>query len=470
MAYTKIHAIKATVDKAIDYICNPEKTDEKMFVSSYACTPETAALDFKYTLDHCRENSPNKAYHLIQAFAPGEVSFEEAHRIGKELANKLLEGKYSYVVTTHIDKGHVHNHIIFCAADNIEHNKYHDCKQSYYRIRNLSDRLCKEHNLSVIIPGAERGKKYKECQSDRNGSAWKTQIRKDINFCIKSASTYEEFLLLMRAKGYEIKGETFEEGSAKYISFRPLDKERFVRGSAKSLGKEYTKERIKERIERKQERKAVIPKKDYSARRLIDTSDEKLQNSPGLQRWAAIENLKIAAQSYNEVGSLAELEHHIAVKTEAGKSAKQSVVELEHHIKDLAEIIKYAEQYKANLSYHTAYKKVKNPDAYFRRYESQIILYGGARRMLEQAGINLKGLNVDKLRAEYQELMQQKKEITSTYKDCEKEVRDLNRKLENLNQYLGRTQPDLAQEQQGKKDTPPSVNVQKIMVRKAPLL
>ena len=116
MAYTKIHAIKATVDKAIDYICNPDKTDEKMFISFYARSPETAAIDFKYTLDHCRENSPNKAYHLIQAFAPGEVSFEEARQIGKELADKVLEGKYSYVVTTHIDKGHAHNHIIFCAA------------------------------------------------------------------------------------------------------------------------------------------------------------------------------------------------------------------------------------------------------------------------------------------------------------------------------------------------------------------
>ena len=104
MAYTKIHAIKATVDKAIDYICNLDKTDEQIYVSSYVCSPETAAIDFKYTLDHCRENSPNKAYHLIQAFAPGEVGFEEAHRIGKELADKLLEGKYSYIVTTHIDK------------------------------------------------------------------------------------------------------------------------------------------------------------------------------------------------------------------------------------------------------------------------------------------------------------------------------------------------------------------------------
>ena len=197
----------------------------------------------------------------------------------------------------------------------------------------------------------------------------------------------------------------------------------------------------------------MIPKKDYSARRLIDTSDEKFQNSPGLQRWAAIENLKIAAQSYNEVGFLAELEHKIAVKTEAGKSAKQSVVELEHRIKDLAEIIKYIST-KTTAPIISATKKTKNPDTYFRRYESQIILYGGARRMLEQAGINLKGLNVDKLKAEYQELMKQKSELTSTYKDCEKEVRELKRKQENLNQYLGRTQPDPAQEKQEKKDTP----------------
>lgn len=94
MAVTKIHAITATVDKAVAYICNPDKTDESIYISSYACAPETAAIDFKYTLDHCRENSPNKAYHLIQAFAPGEVSFDEAHQIGKELADKVLEENF----------------------------------------------------------------------------------------------------------------------------------------------------------------------------------------------------------------------------------------------------------------------------------------------------------------------------------------------------------------------------------------
>ena len=109
MAVTKIHGIKTTVNKAIEYICNPDKTDQKLYISSFACSPETAVLDFKYTLDHthdCRDaHNANKAFHLIQAFSPGEVSYEEAHQIGKELADRLLEGKYSYVLTTHIDKG-----------------------------------------------------------------------------------------------------------------------------------------------------------------------------------------------------------------------------------------------------------------------------------------------------------------------------------------------------------------------------
>lgn len=161
----------------------------------------------------------------------------------------------------------------------------------------------------------------------------------------------------MRTKGYEIKGETFGEDAPQFISFRPLGKDRFVRGSIKSLGKEYTKERIKERLALKRERKAVIPKRDYANRGLIDTSDGKFQNSPELQRWAAARNLKIAAQAYNEAGSLKELEQKIATTAATRKEAKQTVRKLENRIKDLAEIIKYAEQYKANKAYHTAYKK-----------------------------------------------------------------------------------------------------------------
>ena len=219
MAVTKIHGIKATVDKAIEYICNPDKTDQNLYISSFACSPETAVLDFKYTLDHthdCRDpHNTNKAFHLIQAFSPGEVSYEEAHQIGKELADRLLEGKYSYVLTTHTDKGHVHNHLIFCSADNITFSHYHDCKKNYWKIRNLSDTLCQEHNLSTIMPDGKKGMKYNEWAANKSESSKKAQLRKDINQTIRIVSTYSEFLAFMEAKGYEIKNAEFGENSRK---------------------------------------------------------------------------------------------------------------------------------------------------------------------------------------------------------------------------------------------------------------
>ena len=448
MAYTKIHAITATVHKAVDYICNPDKTDEGILISSYGCSPETAAYDFKFALSKTKQSDPNKAYHLIQSFLPGEVSYKEAHQIGVELADKLLEGKYSYVVSTHIDKGHVHNHIIFCAADNVNHEKYHDCKKTYYNIRSLSDDLCREHELSIITPGEKRGKTYKEWQAGKNGSAWKEQLKADINEAIKNATTYEDCIELIRAKGYEVKGEDFGEKAHKFISFRPLDRERFVRGSAKSLGAEYTKERIKERITEKalaKEKKRVpFPTrkkpivKDYSRKNLIDTTEDKFAQSPGLKHWADIQNLKIAAASFSQAGSIAELENQIFAKSTLAKTARENLVETERQLKDLGEILKYAEQYKTNHIYHVRYKKSKDKDAYLRRHETELILHDGAENMLKRFGIDMKNLDVEKLRSDYNSLYSKKQALQKTYKSAEREAADLNRKLDNLNQYLDR--------------------------------
>ncbi len=463
MAYTKIHAITATVSKAVDYICNPDKTDEGILISSYGCSPETAAYDFKFALSKTSQSDKNKAYHLIQSFLPGEVSYKEAHQIGVELADKLLEGRYSYVVTTHIDRGHVHNHIIFCAADNINHEKYHDCKKTYYNIRNMSDDLCRKHELSVIIPGekplsekgAARGKTYKEWQAGKNGSSWKEQLKADIDEAIKNAATYEDCIDLLRAKGYEIKGETIVteggsggENSHKFISFRPLDRERFVRGSAKSLGAEYTKERIKERIEEKTlakdkkrvpfptRKKPVV--KDYSKKNLIDTTGDKFMQSPGLKHWADIQNLKIAAASYSQAGSIAELEQQIAAKSTLAKTARESLVETEHRLKDFGQVLKYAEQYKTNRIYHIRYQKSKDKDRYLRQHETELILHDGAENMLKRLGIDTKNLDIEKLRSDYNALCSKKQALQKTYKSAEKEAADLNRKLDNLNQYLDR--------------------------------
>ena len=365
-----------------------------------------------------------------------------------ELADRLLEGKYSYVVTTHIDKGHVHNHIIFCAADNVNHEKYHDCKKTYYNIRSLSDDLCREHELSIITLGEKRGKTYKEWQANKNGSAWKEQLKADIDEAIKNAATYEDCIELIRAKGYEVKGEDFGEKAHKFISFRPLDRERFVRGSAKSLGTEYTKERIRERIEEKalakDKKRVPFPArkkpivKDYSRKNLIDTTEDKFANSPGLKHWADIQNLKIAAANYSQSGSIAELEKQIAAKSTLAKTARGSLVETERQLKDLGQVLKYAEQYKANHIYHVRYKKSKDKDAYLRRHETELLLHDGAENMLKRFGIDLRTLDVEKLRGEYNALYSKKETLQNTYKSAEKDINALSRKLDNLNQYLDR--------------------------------
>ena len=449
MAYTKIHAVTATVSKAVDYICNPDKTDEGILISSYGCSPETAAYDFKFALSKTSQSDPNKAYHLIQSFLPGEVTYKEAHQIGVELADRLLEGKYSYVVSTHIDKGHVHNHIIFCAADNVNHKKYHDCKKTYYNIRSLSDDLCREHELSVITPGEKRGKTYKEWQAGKNGSAWKEQLKSDIDEAIKTAATYEDCMELIRAKGYEIKGEDFGEKAHKFISFRPLDRERFVRGSAKSLGAEYTKEQIKERITEKaltkDKKRVPFPTRkkpivrDYSKKNLIDTTGDKFAESPGLKHWADIQNLKIAAAAYSQTGSISELEGQIAAKSALAKTARTSLVETERQLKDLGQVLKYAEQYKTNRIYHIRYQKSKDKDRYLRQHETELLLHDGAENMLKRFGIDIRNLDVEKLRSDYNALYSKKQTLQNTYKTTEKEITGLNRKLDNLNQYLDRT-------------------------------
>ncbi len=449
MAYTKIHAIQATVDQAITYICNPAKTEEGILISSSGCSPETAAYDFKFTLSKTNLSDPNKAYHLIQSFLPNEVSYQEAHQIGVELADRLLEGNYSYIVTTHIDREHVHNHIIFCAANHVNYEKYHDCTKTYYHIRHLSDTLCKEHNLSIIIPNKSKNKKYNEWQANKNHSSWKEKLKTDIDEAIKITSTYEDCIVFLQAKGYEVKGDTFGEDSLKFIAFRPLDRKHFIRGKASSLGTDYTKERIKQRIDKKVQIKNKNPSpfpnrpksilKEISPKTLIDTTGEKFTQNIGLKHWADLQNLKIAAASYSCTDSIAELENQIASKSVLAKTARKSLVETEQQLKDLKQILKYAEQYKTNHIYHIHYQKSKNKDAYFRQHETELILYDGAKTMLKRFGMDCKTLDTKKLQNDFHLLSLKKESLQKTYRSAEKTVMELNRKLDNLNQYLNHT-------------------------------
>ena len=492
MAYTRIHAIKSTVAKAVAYICNPDKTEEQLLVDTFGCGVETARHDFGYALSRTKQSDKNLAYHLIQSFSKGEVSHEEAHRIGIELADRLLEGRYSYVVATHTDKGHPHNHIIFCAADNIGHKKYNACKKSYYHIRQLSDELCMEHNLSIIIPSGRKGKKYAEWKAEQEGISWKKRLQSDIDECVKASESYEDFLRLIRQKGYAVSGEKIDDPHSKYIRFLAPGQERPVRGSFRNFGTGYTKEEIRDRIEnpdkwlhielgglpqtdqnRQKNDPSIgstagqdaphkprikVPKKDFITRtgankKLIDITDDKFQNSPGLQHWASVKNLKTAAASYAAADSLSELQRQIDEKTAEAKSARAELVALEHEMKKVAELLLYAEQYRDNQPFQKKYKMSKDPDRYLRMHETQLILYDGAERMLLKMGLDPNSVNADEIRADYESMQAHKAVLEKTYKSSEKEASSLQQKMANVEQYLGRdTSPE--KEIQSSKESP----------------
>ena len=223
MAVTKIKPIKSTLSKALDYIQNPDKTDGKTLVSSFGCSYETADIEFGFTLAQAIEKGNNLAHHLIQSFEPGEVDYEKAHEIGKQLADAVTKGQHEYVLTTHIDKGHIHNHIIFCAVNFVDYHKYNSNKRSYYGIRNMSDKLCRENGLSVVVPGkGSKGKSYAEYQAEKVGASWKGKLKITVDTLIPQVASFEELLQRLQAAGYEIK-------PGKYISCRaPGDRKSVV--------------------------------------------------------------------------------------------------------------------------------------------------------------------------------------------------------------------------------------------------
>lgn len=211
MAITKIHAIKSTLGKALAYIENPDKTDGQMLVSGYNCEPQTASIDFEMTavLAHKarnlkRKRSTNLAYHLIQSFSPEDaVTPEQAHELGKKLAFEYTGGKYEYVVATHIDKGHIHNHIMINAVSFYDYKKLRTVPYRTARqIRDISDRLCMEAHLSVIDDPQKIGQLYPENAGKKKSVSNRTEIRKRLNFCLERATDYSQFLSM--AKGLEI--------------------------------------------------------------------------------------------------------------------------------------------------------------------------------------------------------------------------------------------------------------------------
>ena len=415
MAITKNHPINATLKKAVDYICNPAKTDGTLLVYSYGCAPETADMEFEWTRQKAREPGPHLARHLIQSFAPGETTPEQAHEIGKQLADEVLGGRFEYVLTTHIDRNHIHNHIIFCDVSFVDFKHSHVNRRWNNRTRRVSDRLCEEHGLSVIPPNENKGKSYKEYSAARQGTSWKAQLKADIDKAISRSTDFEDFLLHMEIADYEVK-------RGKYISFRAKGKERFTRG--KTLGPRYTEEAIRDRIER---RTRAPRKENRRINLLIDIQNNiKAQESKGYEHWAKLYNLKQASKTLNFL-----TEHNISTYEELEQSARkihasftavsEQIKGTEKSMSDTALLMKHTAIYDELKPVYTKYQRAKNKPAFAEKHRRELTLF-------EAAAKKLKGKHapsLDKIRQTADGLARQKKELYGEYKKLKQQTAEI---------------------------------------------
>ena len=433
MAVTKIKPVKSTLSKALDYIENPDKTDGKMLISSFGCSYETADIEFGYTLSQALDKGSNLAFHLIQSFAPGEVDYEKAHEIGKQLADAVTKGQHEYVVTTHIDKGHIHNHVIFCAVNFVDHHKYNSNKRSYYGIRNMSDKLCRENGLSVVVPGkGSKGKSYAEYQAEKTGTSWKGKLKIAVDALIPQVSSFEELLQRLQAAGYEIK-------PGKYVSCRAPGQERFTR--LKTLGADYTEEAIRERIAGRRAKAAKAPREQRDVSLLIDIENSiKAAQSKGYEQWAKIHNLKQAAKTMNfltehKIEQYADLVSRIEEMAAESGQAADALKNAEKRLADMAVLIKNVSTYQKTKPVYDAYRKARNREKYRAGQEQAIILHEAAARSLKAAGI-AKLPNLAALQSEYEALQAQKEALYADYGKLKKKVREYDIIKQNIDSIL----------------------------------
>lgn len=425
------------MSKAIAYILNPEKTDEKLLVSSYGCASETAAREFEWTRKIAEQKGMNPvriiARHVIQSFEIGEVTPELAHEIGKQFADEILGGKYEYVLTTHIDKDHVHNHLIFNAVDFVDYHAYKSYKRIYYDMREVSDRLCKENGLSVVPPSQNKGMGYKEYTEAKRGTSWKQKLKQTIDRLVITAKDYDDFLRLMQEAGYEIK-------TGKYISFRAEGQERFTR--SKTIGENYTEERIKERIAGRtprRNRRQTVPK----GISLIGDIQERIRliDSKGYEYKAKLTILKEAARTLNYLTEnnllqYADLEKKVEdVHSSYDRTGKELKV-VEARLREVQPLIKNISNYQRLKPVYDAFQKAKDKPSFKAKHEAELVIFEAARSTLLAMQGDEKLPSLKTLQAEQQRLLDEQQRLYDERAKLKKEVKQIETIKSNVDTFL----------------------------------
>ena len=425
------------MSKAIAYILNPEKTDEKLLVSSYGCASETAAREFEWTRKIAEQKGMTPvriiARHVIQSFEIGEVTPELAYEIGKQFADEILEGKYEYVLTTHIDKDHVHNHLIFNAVDFVDYHAYKSYKRIYYDMREVSDRLCKENGLSVIPPSQNKGMGYKEYTEAKRGTSWKQKLKQTIDRLVITAKDYDDFLRLMQEAGYEIK-------TGKYISFRAEGQERFTR--SKTIGENYTEERIKERIAGRTPRRSQRQTTPKGISLIGDIQERiRLIDSKGYEHKAKLTILKEAARTLNYLTDnnllqYTDLEKKVEdVHSSYDRTGKELKV-VEARLREVQPLIKNISNYQRLKPVYDAFQKAKDKPSFKAKHEAELVIFEAARSTLLAMQGDEKLPSLKTLQAEQQRLLDEQQRLYDERAKLKKEVKQIETIKSNVDTFL----------------------------------
>lgn len=437
MAYVKTFPIRYHVKTSIDYIAAPHKTDNGSLVSCYNCSLETADLEFKQTRRISGSKGKHAARHIVQSFKYGEVTPEQAHEIGKRFAAEVLQGKYEYIIATHINSSAIHNHIIFNSVSFKDHRRYRSNKHTYKRMRFISDDLCREYGLSVIDENSNSRKcSQSEIYSEQRSKrvVWRDILRADIDKVIQETGSFDDFLNQMYKLGYGIK-------TGKYLAFKNKAQQRYMR--VKSLGSDYTEDEIKERIITKRQ---PIPKRIRTSGRDITLliqieSNIKCRASAAYENWAKLHNLKEAAKTLNfliehDILSFKELDSKTDTLREQQSSMVAELKQLNDDVKDIDERIHFIKTYEEYKPIAAEYEKAVFKTKFRQKHFDELELFETVHARLKQLYPNKKIPSVAALKRAQERIEFKKDKLHEQYKDVQNEAQTYSVLRENIHGLL----------------------------------
>ena len=432
-------SVAACLKSRTDYAKNPDKTNRGELVSSYQCSPLTADEEFmlskrQYELaTGRRQKSDVIAYQIRQSFRPGEITAEEANKVGYELAMRFTKGKYAFIVATHTDRQHIHNHVIFNSTALDGTRKFRDFFFSALAVQRLSDLICLEHQLSVIEkkPYRERQKCVvyppKESNRDRLCGIIDTILA-------EKPKDFEVFLQKLERQGYEVK-------RGKYTSVKGARQKRFIR--FRTLGVGYGEDEIKAVLEGKAKHQPYRkqPPKEQPFQLLVDVQGKMAGGKRvGYKKWATKFNLKEMSKTLlflqeQKIGSAEELRERAAAATERYHAMGDSIKAAEARLTEIAVLKTHIINYAKTRPVYDAYRKSGYSKKFLEAHREEITLHKAAKAAFDEAGLQ-ELPKVKALDAEFAELLTKKKAAYPDYRKARNEMQELVRAQKNVERFF----------------------------------